>query len=231
VVNGPPVTDSPNLRLIDELGGVVHQAPSGDRAARERLVQEVVDQATAAGGQVRVIPVGGSDPVGAWGQVLAALEVVDQTRGRGLALDAILVPTATGGTQAGLIAGAALAARLAGAGPIEIHGVAVHDDPELESKVARLFAALAQMAGVEDIDGPVRLDRGQIGRGYGVPTAASEEAAALLARTEGVLVDPVYTAKGLAGLVERVRAGAFDGRTVVFWHGGGLPALFERLDA
>ena len=57
------------------------------------------------------------------------------------------------------------------------------------------------------------------------------EAARLLARTEGILVDPVYTAKALAGLIDRVRAGVFDGQRVVFWHGGGLPAIFEDLTA
>ena len=73
------------------------------------------------------------------------------------------------------------------------------------------------------------LDGSPLGEGYGLPTAAAMEAAAMLARTEGILVDPVYTAKALAGLFDRVRAGAFDGQRVIFWHGGGLPAIFEDL--
>ena len=71
----------------------------------------------------------------------------------------------------------------------------------------------------------------QLGDGYGIPSPASNEAARLLARTEGVLVDPVYTAKGLAGLIELVRSGGLDSQRAIFWHGGGLPALFESLDA
>ena len=70
-----------------------------------------------------------------------------------------------------------------------------------------------------------------LGDGYGLPSDGAAEAARLLARTEGILVDPVYTAKALAGLIDRVRAGAFDGQRVVFWHGGGLPAIFEDLAA
>ncbi|HEX5824120.1 MAG TPA: hypothetical protein VFY18_06660, partial [Candidatus Limnocylindrales bacterium] len=68
----------------------------------------------------------------------------------------------------------------------------------------------------------------QLGAGYGRPTGAADEAASLLARTEGILVDPIYTAKALAGLMVRVRDGRLRG-PVVFWHAGGLPGLFERL--
>jgi 1-aminocyclopropane-1-carboxylate deaminase/D-cysteine desulfhydrase-like pyridoxal-dependent ACC family enzyme len=71
----------------------------------------------------------------------------------------------------------------------------------------------------------IELDGTQLGAGYGVPTAAAEEAADLLATTEGVFVDPIYTAKALAGLVAGVRDGRLTG-TIVFWHAGGLPALF-----
>ncbi|HEX2626212.1 MAG TPA: hypothetical protein VHL56_04855, partial [Candidatus Limnocylindrales bacterium] len=65
----------------------------------------------------------------------------------------------------------------------------------------------------------------------GIRTDAAEDAARLLARSEGILVDPVYTAKGLAGLIALVRSGGLDGRRAIFWHGGGLPALFEDLGA
>jgi D-cysteine desulfhydrase/L-cysteate sulfo-lyase len=78
--------------------------------------------------------------------------------------------------------------------------------------------------------GAIELDDTQLGDGYGRPSAAATEAAGLLATTEGILVDPIYTAKGLAGLVAGVRSGAWDGERVVFWHAGGLPGLFESLD-
>ena len=78
--------------------------------------------------------------------------------------------------------------------------------------------------------GQVELDETQLGDGYGRPTTAASEASSLLARTEAVLVDPIYTAKALASLVARVRSGEWDGRRVVFWHAGGLPGVFEPLD-
>src|SRR5260221_475743 len=85
-----------------------------------------------------------------------------------------------------------------------------------------------------DIDragvGPVVIDGAHLGAAYGRPTAASEAATRLLARSEGILVDPIYTAKALAGLVALARTGELDGKTVVFWHAGGTPGLFEPLE-
>jgi 1-aminocyclopropane-1-carboxylate deaminase/D-cysteine desulfhydrase-like pyridoxal-dependent ACC family enzyme len=76
----------------------------------------------------------------------------------------------------------------------------------------------------------VVLEEAHIGDGYGRPTAQADEAAAILGRTEALLVDPIYTAKALAGLVAGARSGAWVGERVVFWHAGGLPGLFEQLD-
>ena len=86
------------------------------------------------------------------------------------------------------------------------------------------FAAVSGIADAIDLDGRF------IGAGYGRPTEAAQEAGDLLARTEAILVDPIYTAKALAGLVAGVRSGAWDGERIVFWHAGGLPGLFEPLD-
>jgi 1-aminocyclopropane-1-carboxylate deaminase/D-cysteine desulfhydrase-like pyridoxal-dependent ACC family enzyme len=225
VVSGPPVADSVNVRLMRELGATVHEAATDDRAEREALVAQVAAGAEAAGQSARVLPVGGSEALGAWGQVLGALEALEQASAAGFHPDAIALPTATGGTQAGLIVGAALAAETA----TSIHGMAVHPDPDLRAKVERLVGQLADMAGLETPlpSTSIEIDERHIGPGYGLPSEASIEAAQLLARTEGILVDPVYTAKGLAGLMEHVREGSLDGRRAIFWHGGGLPALFE----
>ena len=108
VVSGPAVPRSPNLALIEELGATIHQAATDDRTEREAIVARVAAQAAAAGRRVKVIPVGGSEPAGAWGHVLAALEVADQAAAAGFSPDAIILPTATGGTQAGLLVGSAL---------------------------------------------------------------------------------------------------------------------------
>lgn len=227
VISGPAVPRSPNLALIDELGATVHQAATDDRDEREALVARVAADETGAGHRVRVIPVGGSEPAGAWGHVLAALEAADQAAAAGFQPDAIVLPTATGGTHAGILVGSTLGIQP----PPRVHGVVVAKTAaELRPVVERLVRPLAEMAGIQPPIDRIELDDGQIGGGYGRPTPASTEAARLLARSEGMLVDPVYTAKGLAGLIALVRAGALDGRRAIFWHGGGLPSLFEPLD-
>ena len=228
VVSGPPVAHSPNLALIEELGATVHQASGDDRAERAAIVERLRAEAAANGRRVRVIPVGGSEPAGAWGHVLAALEAADQAAEAGFHPDMILVPTATGGTQAGLLVGATLAMTPA---PL-VHGVVVaKTGAELRPVIEGLVRPLSDMAGIVPPTGRIELDDDQLGPGYGQVTPASEEAARLIARSEGILVDPVYTAKGLAGLIALVRSGALDGRRAIFWHCGGLPALFEPLAA
>lgn len=230
VVSGPPTSGSPNLALIDLLGAGVHQAATNGRGDREALVERVASDARAAGRRVVVIPVGGSDVTGAWGQVLGAMEAADQAAAHGFTADAIVLPSATGGTQAGLTVGAAIVAERSGVPPARVVGVAVaHGEPELRPYMETLVGELATLAGIMPPLAGVEVMSSQLGDGYGIPSRASDEAARLLARTEGVLVDPVYTAKGLAGLIELVRSGELDGRRAMFWHGGGLPALFESL--
>ncbi len=233
VVSGPPVPDSGNVRLMRELGATVHQAATEDREERESLVAAATASLEGRGHTVRVLPVGGSEPIGAWGQVLAAIEAMEQAATVGLEPDAIVLPTATGGTQAGLIVGADVSASRATAGAPagaiapHIAGIAVHPDPGLGARIAALTRDLATLAGIGQPSAAVELDDGHLGPGYGLPSDPATEAGQLLARTEGILVDPVYTAKALAGLVQMVRQGRLDGRRAIFWHGGGLPALFE----
>ncbi len=226
VVSGPRVANSANVRLMRELGATVHEAATDARAEREQLVSEVASKALGRGRRIRILPVGGSEPIGAWGQVLAALEAMDQAAALGVRPDAIVLPTATGGTQAGLVVGAAIAD--AGATAPRILGIAVHPDPDLRPKIEGLVDALATMAGIEPPQREIEIHERHIGAGYGLLSAEATEAARLLARTEGILVDPVYTAKALGGLIAQAAAGALDGKRVIFWHGGGLPALFER---
>jgi 1-aminocyclopropane-1-carboxylate deaminase/D-cysteine desulfhydrase-like pyridoxal-dependent ACC family enzyme len=94
--------------------------------------------------------------------------------------------------------------------------------------IQRLLAGLAPLAGVSVPSEAIRFDESQLGGGYGEPTAAAADAARLLARTEGILVDPIYTAKALAALIAGVRDGRLSG-SIVFWHAGGTPGLFEGL--
>jgi L-cysteate sulfo-lyase len=227
VLSGPP-TDPPNpgIRLDELLGATVHQAKTDDRAERTAILDRVVADLRAAGRRPSVVAVGGTGVVGAVGQVLAGLELVDQAAAHGFVPDTVVVPTATGGTQAGLLVGA----RTAGAA-IAVHGFAVTPPDDLRPVVPVLVRALGELPGLARLDdAEIVVDGTQLGDGYGRPTAAATEATRLLARTEGLLVDPIYTAKALAGLVALVREGRLDGRRVVFWHAGGTPGLFEPLD-
>jgi 1-aminocyclopropane-1-carboxylate deaminase/D-cysteine desulfhydrase-like pyridoxal-dependent ACC family enzyme len=232
VLGGPHVDHSPNVELIELFGGTVHRAVTADRAEREAIVDLVAADLRRQGRRVTVVPVGGSGPVGAWGQVLAALEVAEQATAAGFRPDAIVLPSASGGTQAGLVVGLAVvaAADARGASPTRVVGMVVaRPEEELRTIIEGLVGELATMAGIYAPNAPIELDSSALGDGYGQPTDAAAEAARLLGRTEGLLVDPVYTAKALAGLIAGVRSGAFDGQRVIFWHGGGLPAMFEDL--
>ncbi|MFL5687245.1 MAG: 1-aminocyclopropane-1-carboxylate deaminase/D-cysteine desulfhydrase [Chloroflexota bacterium] len=221
VLSGPPLDrPGPGVRLAEAFGATVHQLPTADRDQREAKVAEVADDVTARGGRPYVIGVGGTGAVGAYGQLLAGQEVVAQADEVALGIDRIVLASATGGTQAGLLAGARPATRVTGI-------VVARTADELRPVIARTAAELGVVVDPADID----LDERFIGAGYGRPTEAAQAAGDLLARTEGVLVDPIYTAKALAGLVAGVRSGAWDEERIVFWHAGGLPGLFEPLDA
>ena len=227
VLSGPQ-TDPPNpgVRLAELLGATVHLAAGPERAERETLVERVVGELRAAGRHPAVIGVGGSGVTGAIGQVLAGLELIEGASAHGFEPDDLVVPSATGGTQGGLLVGL----RTAGA-PTAVHGLAVTPRAELRPKISAIVTGLAGLEGLVAVDDTeILLDDDQLGVGYGRRTEAAGEATRLLARSEGILVDPIYTAKGLAGLVARVRAGRFDGHRVVFWHAGGTPGLFEPLD-
>jgi 1-aminocyclopropane-1-carboxylate deaminase/D-cysteine desulfhydrase-like pyridoxal-dependent ACC family enzyme len=141
----------------------------------------------------------------------------------GPAPDVIVHASSSGGTQAGLLAGGALLGMRA-----RVIGVSA-DDPAatlragvaglLEKIAARLGAAPATLG----LDNPIEVDDRFVGAGYGIPTAASTEAIELVARREGIVLDPVYSAKAMSGLLARIRAGEFSpDQTILFWHTGGL---------
>lgn len=226
VLSGP-VTEplNPGIELDALLGAIVHQATTADRAERSALVESVVEHLRASGRRVALIPVGGTGVAGALGQVLAAFELGDQASALGFAPDEVVVPSATGGTHAGLLVGLRTAAL-----KTAVHGFAVTPPEEVGPAIELLVANLGGVAGLATVDpAEIHLDPSQLGAGYGIPTEAATEATRLLARTEGILVDPIYTAKALAGLIELARSGRLDGHTVVFWHAGGTPGLFEPL--
>jgi 1-aminocyclopropane-1-carboxylate deaminase/D-cysteine desulfhydrase-like pyridoxal-dependent ACC family enzyme len=235
VLTGPvPPRDGANMALERRLGARVHLTATDARADREALVERIAADRRRAGGRPYVIGVGGSGAIGATGQVLAAAELAEQASEAGFVPDAVVLPSATGGTQAGLIAGL----RSVGLGTRVIGVIVARPADELRGVVAALLAELAGLGvapaeatrgGPALADEPIELDEGQLGVGYGQPSEAGDEAITLLARTEGIFVDPVYTAKALAALISAVRRRQLDGQRVVLWHAGGTPALFEAL--
>jgi 1-aminocyclopropane-1-carboxylate deaminase/D-cysteine desulfhydrase-like pyridoxal-dependent ACC family enzyme len=219
VLSGPRVDPpGPGVRLARMLGATVHQLATADRAERDDEVARVAAAVSAAGGRPYVIGVGGSGPIGAWGQVLAGRELLEQASAVGVTVHRIVLPSATGGTQAGLTVAVPPTTRVTGM-------LVARPAVELRPVIA---ATIADLGGIDTL--PIELDGSQLGEGYGRPTDAARSAADLLARSEGLLVDPIYTAKALAGLIAGVRSGAWDGELVVFWHAGGLPGLFEPMD-
>ena len=228
VLTGPPRPageEGPNQVLDELLGATVHVTATEDRAERAALVESIAAEVRAAGRRPFVIGVGGTGSVGASGQVLAGLELAEQLEAAGIGAASVVMASATGETQAGVLAGLALAAP-----PLrEVLGIAVAaPSAELRPTIRGILDGLAPLIGGVLQGDSIGLEDDQLGSGYGRPTTAADEAARLLARSEGILVDPIYTAKALAGLIARVRDGRLTG-PVVFWHAGGSPGIFERL--
>jgi 1-aminocyclopropane-1-carboxylate deaminase/D-cysteine desulfhydrase-like pyridoxal-dependent ACC family enzyme len=228
VLTGPrPRRPGPNQVLAELYGAHVRFTDHPDRAERRALVERVVEELRSSGRRPYFIDVGGSSVLGAIGQVVAGLELVEQSTASRVAPDLVIVPSATGGTQAGLAVGLVLAGS-----PARVTGFAVSAEaPELRLSVERLVDGLVEAIGVPLSERPaVMVDGRQLGPGYGKRTPESDEAARLLARTEAIVVDPIYTAKALAGLIELARTGDLADRTVVFWHAGGTIGVLEQLD-
>jgi 1-aminocyclopropane-1-carboxylate deaminase/D-cysteine desulfhydrase-like pyridoxal-dependent ACC family enzyme len=223
VLTGPPNAAARGPRLDKLLGATVHWAATADRSERAELVRRVLERLNADHKKPYEIPTGGSSVTGTLGQVEAAFELDDQANALGVTFDAIVLPTATGGTQAGLLAGL----RSRGVASSVIGFTVAHPAVELRPTIEALLAELGQRLGTTVPKDEIELDNGELGEGYGEPSEAARIAARQLARTEGLFVDPIYTAKALAGLGTRVRRGHLTGKRVVFWHAGGLPSLFE----
>ena len=217
-------TRSGNLLLDDLLGARVHRV--ADDAEAAAVLSHRKAELESEGHRIHVIATGGSSDVGALGYAECAAELLVQAAEQSLSIGTLVCATASAGTHAGLLAGFACA----GEGPA-VRGVNVYspDGAKLRANVDALARDTAKRL---DPEGDLRVPpceviEGQLGQGYGVPTEAMREAVRLVARTEGLLLDPVYAGKAMAGLIAGVRDGSFDADApVVFLHTGGSAGLF-----
>ncbi len=210
--------------LLDKLFGcrIEYRAAGLDmNAEAERKGAEL----RTAGQAVYVIPGGGSNTVGALGYVSCAQELMQQADEMGLRLDLIVTATGSAGTQAGLVVG------LEGMNAqVPVLGIGVRlPRAKQEDNVYRLAQATAAYVGITS---EIRRDAvvancDYVGEGYGIPTKGMADAVRMMARTEGILLDPVYSGKAMAGLIDLIRIGVIGAdKTIVFLHTGGAVGLF-----
>jgi 1-aminocyclopropane-1-carboxylate deaminase len=225
-----PVYDKVGNILISRLVGAdVRLVQAGfDIGFRESWEQALRD-VEVAGGKPYAIPAGASDhPLGGLGFANWAYEVVEQERELGVFFDTIIVCSVTGSTQAGMIAGFA-AIEDAGGRPRRVLGIDASAKPaQTREQVARIARATATTIGLErDLrDDEIELDERYHAGTYGIPDEATLEAMRLVARLEGMITDPVYEGKSMAGLIDLVSRGEIArDSTVLFAHLGGQPAL------
>jgi 1-aminocyclopropane-1-carboxylate deaminase/D-cysteine desulfhydrase-like pyridoxal-dependent ACC family enzyme len=185
---------------------------------------QVAGERRAAGRRPYVIPLGGSNVVGATGYVLAMQELMHQLTSQHLNVDFVLFASSSGGTQAGLVLGA----RVFGFRG-RVLGISVdHPADALRTQVAALATATATHLGLGTMSmaTEVEVNDDYLGEGYAIMNENDREAILLAAQFEGMLLDPVYTGRAMAGLIDLIRWGAFKrSHTVLFWHTGGTPAL------
>lgn len=218
----PPIG---NLALDRLFGAEIRLEPAPSAGWGERVATEL----RAAGRTPYLIPYGGSNALGALGFFFAGSELETQAEARGLQLKEIVVASSSGGTQAGLVL-----ARAAGRLRAEVLGISVDLAPgELSAKIHALTReAATRFDLVAPGEGEVRIADQWIGPGYAELDDKTRDAIELLARTEGILTDPVYTGKAIAALIDLARAGRWSpDDDVLFWHTGGVAAVFAYAEA
>jgi len=195
------------------------------REDRDHTMRAVAEELRGSGKRVFEVPLGASIPLGALGYVAAFHELVSQL-GPDIQISHVVHASSSGGTQAGLIAGC----RMAGY-KTTITGVSP-DNPaeEIAAEVTDILNGMSELVSIPRGDNSfgVEINDEFIGPGYGIASNEGCEATSLLARTEGIVLDPVYTAKAMAALISWIKDGRYSNEeTVLFWHTGGQMALFE----
>ena len=218
-----------NVLLDALLGAQIHDLPRDADAMA--FAQQRADELRNAGRNVYLAPLGGSSAVGNLGYAACAAEILAQARDAHLSFDRIVVPNGSGGTQAGLVAGMLAM----GEDPLRIMSynvLATHENTLSNTRLKAQETLALLRPGAVLADASVIVADGQRGEGYGIPTEAMREAVRLLASNEGLILDPVYSGKAFAGLLQEIRNGTIAaGSTVLFLMTGGLPGLYAYRSA
>ena len=199
--------------------------PNGADLTKE--MEEVAKEVSEKGHHPYLIPVGGSNVIGATGYVACAEEILAQTFDLGINVNTVVCVSGSGGMQAGLVTG--FSGNRSG---IPVMGINVsRGKTEQEEKVFKLVEETSTHLGIPNsIKKDAVTNFGEyVGQGYAIPTPEMVEAVKLMARTEGILLDPVYTGKAAAGLIDLIHKGHFNkGDNILFVHSGGSPALYAN---
>ncbi|CDO60690.1 pyridoxal phosphate-dependent deaminase,putative [Candidatus Phaeomarinobacter ectocarpi] len=221
---------SGNVLLDGIFGAQIRTYPA--TANGRQVLDEVLTEMNAAGKTPYIVPVGGSNEIGCLAYVRVVREMLDQV-GPDMSIDHIIVANGSAGTHAGLAAGTALFAP-----GTKVRGISVlnSDADKVRETTAALASATVALASPEKAVSisatDIVLHDGFLGEGYGMPTPEMAAAVRLVARTEGLLLDPVYSGKAMAGLIGLIQTGAFSrDETVVFIATGGSPGLFAYIES
>ncbi|WP_125572342.1 D-cysteine desulfhydrase family protein [Lacticaseibacillus songhuajiangensis] len=235
-ITPPDQTEDRGNILIDKILGAQIEYVSMDGRTEAEADAFAMEQAIAkkaeleaAGHKVYIIPVGGATPIGSVGFAVGVDELLGQLNELNVHADYIVHGRGTGGTAAGLVAGTKL---YGGSNAPKVLSINVSPKPiEHYDKTARLATDALRLLGSNQTvtRADFNFDQSYFGEGYEIPTASATAAIRLLAETEGILLDPVYTGKGFAGMLDYIKTGKIaPGSNVVFWHTGGISALFAE---
>ncbi|MHC4065637.1 MAG: D-cysteine desulfhydrase family protein [Planctomycetota bacterium] len=220
----PPAGEPQGNQLLDMLFGAETRGYERDvfEAGRERIVEDVLAELRAQGRRPRWVPMGASEPLGCWGYIRAVGELADQLQDVGIDACDVILPVSSGGTYAGALLGYLLH----GLGKWRLWAVPVSDDePHHRREVAGLCRRAIEQFGlsIEFDESVMRFIDGFVGDGYAIPYPAEIDSIRVVARTEGLILDPVYTGKAFCALLDGVRDGRFGReRPAVFVHTGGI---------
>ncbi len=222
VLKGTKPTHTAGNLLLDELLGAHVYWTNGRN--RQEVMTEVFQEQEHMGHKPYIIPLGGSNVMGATGYVAAMQELVTQLQERHLNIDFIVFASSSGGTQAGIVLGAEIFDFRG-----QILGISIDQPAEsLHAQVAALATATSTHlgCGMTPAAQRVAVNDDYLGGGYAIVGEEEREAIKMVAQLEGLLLDPVYTGRAMAGLIDLIRWGAFTrGQSVLFWHTGGTAAL------